>query len=241
MTAKGEKVEHKTIHEAMAAAFAEMPAVPKTRKNSLYGSMYANLDDAYHAIRPVLSKHGLFVVQAGVPCDALDIVRVHTTIHDRFGGMIDCGIWTCPTRPIPKRGEEEKPPNAHSFGSAITYVRRYALCAALGLVDVEDDDGNAAATHGQDHPAKRAVPAKNGKKAEAGATSAMYLAAVKGVSRIEDVADAKQLANDILRRLQIDKAKAGPDDWSKAIGVLERIEKEGVNLFEWVREVEVQK
>jgi hypothetical protein len=111
---------------------------------------------------------------------------------------------------------------------------------ALSVADQDDDDGNAGTGVGE-KPAVRKVPAKNGKKSETGATSAMFFSAVKGVSRIEDDADAKHLANDILRRLQIDKAKAGPDDWAKAIGVLERIEKEGVNLFEWVREVEVQK
>jgi hypothetical protein len=35
--------------------------------------------------------------------------------------------------------------DAQSMGSALTYARRYGLCAALGLVSGdEDDDGNAA-------------------------------------------------------------------------------------------------
>jgi len=33
--------------------------------------------------------------------------------------------------------------DAHSTGSAISYAKRYALCAALGIV-TEDDDGQAA-------------------------------------------------------------------------------------------------
>jgi len=34
--------------------------------------------------------------------------------------------------------------NVHGYGSGITYARRYALSAVLGIVADEDDDGNAA-------------------------------------------------------------------------------------------------
>ena len=30
-------------------------------------------------------------------------------------------------------------------GSAVTYLRRYALCASLGIAGTDDDDGNASA------------------------------------------------------------------------------------------------
>jgi len=46
--------------------------------------------------------------------------------------------------------------NAHGYGSGITYARRYALSAILGIAADEDDDGNAAvearrkAKHSQD-------------------------------------------------------------------------------------------
>jgi hypothetical protein len=36
------------------------------------------------------------------------------------------------------------PTNPQAAGSALTYARRYALCAAIGICPV-DDDGNAAA------------------------------------------------------------------------------------------------
>jgi hypothetical protein len=34
---------------------------------------------------------------------------------------------------------------AQQMGSASTYARRYALCAALGIVTGDDDDGNGGA------------------------------------------------------------------------------------------------
>jgi hypothetical protein len=50
-------------------------------------------------------------------------------------------------------------------GSAITYARRYALMAVLGLVADEDDDGNKASA-AKPKP-KRAAPKRNAKAAEA--------------------------------------------------------------------------
>jgi hypothetical protein len=42
--------------------------------------------------------------------------------------------------------------NAHGFGSALTYARRYGLAAACGL-KADDDDGNAAAEAPKDKAA----------------------------------------------------------------------------------------
>lgn len=267
MTAKGEKVEHKTIHEAMAAAFAEMPDIDLDGviTSSRFTSRFATLGNLIRKTRPVLARHGLWITQhqtQRTDDGCRDIIAVYCGKESKFKGSpeyeyerrehtrlveIVTVIWHESGGHI-EAGRAEIMPDrtgAHGCGSAITYARRYSYAAALLIANQTDDDGNSATSgvheHEGDRPTKRDVPPKSGKKSEAGATSAMYLAAVKGVSRINDDADAKQLANDILRRLQIDKVKAGPDEWAKAIGVLERIEKEGINLFEWVREVEVDK
>ena len=36
---------------------------------------------------------------------------------------------------------------AQTFGSAITYARRYTLCAALGIVGVNEDDDRSVSEH----------------------------------------------------------------------------------------------
>jgi hypothetical protein len=48
------------------------------------------------------------------------------------------------------------------FGSAVTYARRYALCAVLGLVADEDDDGNAAAATGSASSGPRRANTRSG-------------------------------------------------------------------------------
>ena len=51
-------------------------------------------------------------------------------------------------------------PTPQDAGSAITYARRYALAAIVGVV-TEDDDGNAASQpNGHAPPAQRPTPAK---------------------------------------------------------------------------------
>ena len=41
-------------------------------------------------------------------------------------------------------GEFLQKSNAQQYGSFMTYMRRYSICALLGLVTDDDDDGNAA-------------------------------------------------------------------------------------------------
>jgi hypothetical protein len=55
----------------------------------------------------------------------------------------DSGEWISSTTviPLPKNDPQ-------GMGSAITYARRYSLCAMLGII-TEDDDGNAASIHPQ--------------------------------------------------------------------------------------------
>lgn len=50
-------------------------------------------------------------------------------------------------------------------GSAITYARRYSLCAALGVAGEEDDDGNAA-----QHAPKPQKPQKPAERTPGGAS-----------------------------------------------------------------------
>jgi len=47
--------------------------------------------------------------------------------------------------------------DAQGYGSALTYARRYGLCAAVGIAP-EDDDGNAASAAAP--PPRPAVPAE---------------------------------------------------------------------------------
>lgn len=119
---------------ALAKAQAEFPTIPRdkevtvqTTKGGTYKFKYAPLDTIIAAVRGPLSANGLAVTQL---LDGGDLVTM--LLHDSGASL--AGRVVLPT------GEA-----IQQFGSAVTYLRRYALQAMLGIAAEEDDDGNAAA------------------------------------------------------------------------------------------------
>lgn len=126
------------LHEALVAALAELTVVESTRTAKVetkggnsYTYGYADIADAVRYTRPVLAKHGLVALtpvhehKDGLACS---VILVHSS-----GETLDFGPLPFPAGP-----------NAQATGSAITYHRRYALLAALGIGVADDDDGKAA-------------------------------------------------------------------------------------------------
>lgn len=120
------------IFPALVAAQAEFPPIPKDGYNPHFKSKFSSLSAVRNATTPVLAKHGLGVLQ------------FPTTTQDGKPGLMtwlihESGQWI--------NGETVLELSKHdpqSQGGAITYLRRYAWTAALGLVADEDDDGHAA-------------------------------------------------------------------------------------------------
>ena len=135
-------------HKAWAAAWAAIPSIGKDRSVSAgsYDYSYATLASIVDQIRPALTGNGLSVAQSveSTPTHVAVETRIyHVGGHvERFGPLL-----------LPASGD------ARSIGSAITYARRYALLAALGIAPDEDDDGAAASK-----PARQSKP--RGSKAE---------------------------------------------------------------------------
>ncbi len=126
----------KGIVAALSKAQAEFPAVPRSkivtvtskRTGGKYSFAYAPLEVILGVVRPVLKNNGLAFMQS-VSGEALTTLLMHTS-----------GEWI-ESDPLPVRVDEA---GSQALGSAITYARRYALTAALGIVTEDDDDGNAA-------------------------------------------------------------------------------------------------
>lgn len=122
---------------ALAAAQPMFPSVPKDKVNPFFKSNYADLASCIKVAAPVLALHGLSVAQFptsdnGEP--ALLTYLVHSS-----------GQFIAESMPLLNAKAD---PQAQ--GSAITYARRYAYCAVLGLVADDDDDGNHAAKVARD-------------------------------------------------------------------------------------------
>lgn len=115
---------------ALAKAQGKITGALKDSSNPFFKSRYADLASVWDACRGPLSDNGLAVVQLTESDDAG--VYVSTTLAHSSGQWMRSRLRLSPKDTTPQ-----------GMGSAITYGRRYALAAIVGVAQV-DDDGNAA-------------------------------------------------------------------------------------------------
>lgn len=125
---------------SLAAALVEfqskVPAIPKnkvakipTKSGPGYSYNYADLSDIWDAIRAPLKECGLAVTQGLSP------------------GGLTTKIWHTSGETYEERVEFDTTNRTpQEAGSVITYYRRYALTAMLGISTEEDDDGKSVST-----------------------------------------------------------------------------------------------
>jgi hypothetical protein len=116
---------------ALAKAQGEISPALKDSNNPFFKSKYADLSSVWNACREPLSRHGIAIVQT---MDSREGQLFLTTTLAHSSGQ-----WMKSYMPIIM---EKNTPQA--LGSAITYMRRYALSAIVGMTSEEDDDGNEA-------------------------------------------------------------------------------------------------
>lgn len=129
---------------ALAKAQAEVGGAAKSKKNPHFKSSYADLSEVWDACRPALVKHGLSVVQ--MPSADGQRVTVTTLLLHESGESLSSALTMTAAQDTPQ-----------AIGSCITYARRYALAAMVGVAP-EDDDGNAASAP-TSRPARAPEPA----------------------------------------------------------------------------------
>lgn len=125
--------EHNNIASALVAALADLTVIEKGRTANVgtYKYDYADIADVVKLTRPILAEHGIVALTPvhdhgnGLACT---VVFLHTS-----GERLDFGPF-----PFPHGN------TAQATGSMVTYHRRYALVAALGMAAGEDDDGATA-------------------------------------------------------------------------------------------------
>ena len=121
----------KELATALSKVQGQLTFAKKDSANPFFKSTYADLESVWDSCREALAKNGLAVIQ--MP-----------------GNFFEGRMWLI-TRLVHSSGEwiEQEmsvpvtKPDAQGAGSALTYMRRYALAAFVGIVQA-DDDGNAA-------------------------------------------------------------------------------------------------
>lgn len=128
------------VAAALAAAQGELPIVEKNKTGKVsgvsksgakyeYSYKYADIADVYAAALPVLSKHGLCVVQPTIVESGSIFIRTRL-IHGASGQWLESDYPVCSIS-----GDHQK------MGGALTYARRYAGCSLIGIVAEDDVDG----------------------------------------------------------------------------------------------------
>lgn len=118
---------------ALAKAQAAMQPANKERVNPHFKSRYADLSAIWDACRVPLTSNGLSIIQMPVDMAEPNRVGLSTLLLHSSGQYIRSSVSVVLTKN-----------DAQGIGSALTYLRRYALAAMVGIVADEDDDGNAA-------------------------------------------------------------------------------------------------
>jgi hypothetical protein len=141
----------KTLAEALAALQARLPRVAKTA-DAQHGK-YADLAVMSEALLPVLASLGLsFSAKPTLLGDkfVLHYILRHTS------GESDEGFY-----PLPATGSPQQ------IGGAITYARRYVLCAITGLAPRDDaNDVLAADIHAEQQRLRQPVSAQDKERAK---------------------------------------------------------------------------
>lgn len=120
------------LAKALAAAQGQFPSIPKDKNVSVkmrsggsYKFAYADIDSITKAIKKPLSDNNLSIVH-----QVYEGQLVTKLLHGS-GEFIQSEM------PLPQHST-----NYQEYGSALTYLKRYALTALLGLSTEQDDDAN---------------------------------------------------------------------------------------------------
>lgn len=119
----------KNIASALSKFHELVPDIKKGSTNPFFNSKYAGLDAILPVIQEPLKQAGLTFTQIPSGLNKLKTIIIHIESGETVEGELEI----TPARQDPQ-----------GQGSALTYMRRYALVAMLGLNTEEDDDGNAS-------------------------------------------------------------------------------------------------
>lgn len=116
----------------------------KDSVNPIFRSKYTSLDAVLEAIKGPLADEGLVLMQEASGTEKE--VHILTKLYHTTGEWLEFGPLILPVgeKEIFFKGTKTNllVRDAQSFGSAITYGKRYAITSIFGIQGEEDDDGN---------------------------------------------------------------------------------------------------
>lgn len=190
---------HMSLAAALAAFQAEAPTFNKSKTAKVkmktggeYTYKYADLGDIIPIVGPLMAKHGLsWSAKPAVTEDGQMVLRftLRHVSNQEDAGEMPLGV--------------ERSCKPQELGSAITYMRRYAMTAQLNIATEEDDDAQTA------QGSERSGRASNG---NGGSRQAESRPAASGSG--ERIASAAQRG---LMNVRASEAELPPSDYAVAL------------------------
>lgn len=119
------------LFSALSTAQGEFQAIGCNRENPYFKARFADLDSILSSVRPALMKNKLtFLQQIRINDEGMTIL--HSVLGHSSGQWIESR-----NRIIPSKNDPQ------TFGSTLSYLRRYAAVSLLGVTisqDKDDDD-----------------------------------------------------------------------------------------------------
>lgn len=133
------------VFKALHEFHKDPPPIVKEGKILMHNKerKYVTLDSILHAVRPALALQGLFIMQHLAGDSLLTIIQ-----HES-GQFIQSHF---PFQTMQGSGTN----NLQNLGGGLTYLRRYALTAILGIAADEDDDGSTGGIEKKSESAPKA-------------------------------------------------------------------------------------
>jgi hypothetical protein len=119
------------LFENLLSAQRDLSHATASATNPHFKSQYVPFEALWDYAKEALNERGILIQQISHECDVGACIE---TVLIGYGETFGTG----------KMIVRADKPTAQSFGSAVTYAKRYSLSMALGIGADKDDDANAA-------------------------------------------------------------------------------------------------
>jgi len=138
------------LAKALSLAQGQMTAAVENKTNPFYKSNYADIFAIWQSCREPLSKNGLCVIQT-IEHNAKGFELITHLVHQS-------GEWICSRHPVmPIKNDSQ------GIKAAVTYARRMAMAAIIGISEIEDKEADSGDDDGEAAMRPMAVDNKNPK------------------------------------------------------------------------------
>lgn len=140
------------IFKAYIESKKSFNVILKSKTNPMYKSKYADISEIISAIETQLMENGLSFYHESVEPQNDGYIALQLVLIHESGESMKFGVCEFPAGRLAYRKDKQgnvietfMEYTPQTFGSAMTYLRRYTLLSGFGLAS-EDDDGNHASS-----------------------------------------------------------------------------------------------